>query len=49
MEDININKVKKLLESKEAMIRSRDEIIEILKRENKSLQDRIMELEKKTA
>ena len=46
MEEIEIRKAIKLLNIKEEIIKSKDEIIEILRRENKALQERIEELEK---
>lgn len=45
MEKVKKNKFYKLLDSKELIIKTQGEIIEILKNENKILQERIKELE----
>lgn len=45
MEDVSYNKAKKILNTQVEIIKSKDEIIDILKRENKALKE---ELEKKT-
>ena len=54
MEKLEVKKLHKLLENQELMIRTRDEIIEIIKRENlglveenKMLMNKIMELQQK--
>ena len=43
---IRLAEVVKLLNKQEAMLKTYDEIIDILKRENKALKERIKELEK---
>ena len=56
MEKLEVKKLHKLLENQETMIRTRDEIIEIIKREtiglveeNKMLMNKIMELQQEKA
>ena len=46
MEDVSYNKAKKILNTQVEIIKSKDEIIEVLKKENKALKERIEELEK---
>lgn len=46
MEDVSHNEAKKLLNVQMEIIKSKDKIIEVLKKENKALRERIEELEK---
>jgi hypothetical protein len=46
MEDINHREAKKILNAQVDMIKTKDKMIDILKKENKALHERIKELEK---
>lgn len=46
MEDISHNEAKKILNAQVDMIKTKDKMIDVLKKENKALQERIKELQK---